>query len=142
MKLMAFLQKPSLVRKKKVPPKDVREVLEQHGFPPWGKYYGELSKISHLDRDFVLIMYPAMWARSPVRKGVVVLMDYYLMWLNVFSAMALYAVLNQLKPRMGRDFEELWTSYVRLHKRMDADYKSATAKIKKAETDDSLGLLL
>lgn len=142
LKLLAFVREPSLAMKKKVEQKDVQRVLNRDNFPSWGKYYGELCKISHLDRDFALKMYPALWVGKPVDEGIVRLMEMYLMWLNVFTDMTLWAVLNQLKSPMGGDFQQLEPSYLVLHARMEADYKVVMKKVDAAKRENKLGLLV
>ncbi|MCK4607596.1 MAG: hypothetical protein KAU35_09900 [candidate division Zixibacteria bacterium] len=128
-KLLALHLKPPLAKRKKMTPGEVREVLEQGGIPHWRELYSELSKVTHHHSDFIHRVYPEIRTGAKATADNAVFIEFYLMILNDFNMKALFVILNQLKPHLGRDYGVLLAAYDELDPVAAADWETANANV-------------
>ena len=129
-KLLAVRMRPSLAKKKRVGPGEVRKILENGGLPHWKDFYSELSKVTHHHRDFQDTVYPEIRFPAKPTKDNEVFIEFYLMVLNNFNMKALAVILTQLKPHLGGDYRELASAWDKLEPVAAADWESANEKLK------------
>jgi hypothetical protein len=127
-KMFAMHLKPSLAKKKKVLPREVREILEQAGYPDWKDIYKYLSNISHQNRGFLINQYPYYRRGSKVTEDHEISLECWLMVLNIFNMKALYVICKRLKPHMGSDYQHLVAAYWRLEQIANADWDATNKK--------------
>ena len=94
-KIFAFHVSPQLRDKPKVHPTTASQEFSRKGLKGWGEKYTILSQITHVNRDFLVNIYPSLRQSIPTSENMENLITYHICTLNVLCSRALFVLVKE-----------------------------------------------